>query len=202
MLSAAWHNRPALATMRVEDRLEIGRRAGDDAEDLARRRLLLQRLLGLVEQPHVLDRDDRLVGEGLRAGQSRPLRMAPAPAYGDGDETNDVGDPGTIGMLRSRATPAACTNHLAHRIGEVGSVSTSSTTTGRRSRSVRWSSGSAPTETGNRRATDSSPAAPRRGEGSEMERSSRTSSTNGRVSTEQLQAAPNDRVEHRLDVGR
>ena len=41
-------------------------------EDLRRRRLLLQRLgqlacarLHLVEQPHVLDRDHRLVGEGL-----------------------------------------------------------------------------------------------------------------------------------------
>jgi hypothetical protein len=53
-------------------RLEIARRAADDLEHLRRRRLLLQRLgefqrallLGL-EQAHVLDRDHRLVGEGL-----------------------------------------------------------------------------------------------------------------------------------------
>ncbi len=36
-----------------------GDRAADDLQHLARRRLLLQRLLGLVEQPHVLDRDHR-----------------------------------------------------------------------------------------------------------------------------------------------
>ena len=63
----------------VQDRLEIGRRARDDPQDLACRRLLLQRLghlgVGLVrpvlllqlrEQPHVLDGDHRLVGEGLQ----------------------------------------------------------------------------------------------------------------------------------------
>ena len=36
----------------------------DDFEDFRRRRLPLERFLGLVEQPHVLDRDHRLVGEG------------------------------------------------------------------------------------------------------------------------------------------
>ena len=46
-------------------------------QDLARRGLLLERLLGLVEQPHVLDRDHRLVGEGLEqrdllVGERRP----------------------------------------------------------------------------------------------------------------------------------
>ena len=60
------------ANDRLEDRLDVGRRAGDRAQDLARRRPLLQRLrevgvarLELREQPHVLDGDDRLVGEGL-----------------------------------------------------------------------------------------------------------------------------------------
>ncbi len=50
---------------RVEDRLGVGRRARDDPEDRARDGLPLQRLLRLVEQPHVLDGDDGLVGEGL-----------------------------------------------------------------------------------------------------------------------------------------
>ena len=49
----------------VQDRLQVGRRARDHAEDLARRRLLLEGLFRLVEQPHVLDRDRRLVGEDL-----------------------------------------------------------------------------------------------------------------------------------------
>jgi len=63
----------------LEDRLHVGRRAADHAEDLGGRRLLLQGLghlgmslrerlvllLQLGEQAHVLDRDDRLVGKGL-----------------------------------------------------------------------------------------------------------------------------------------
>ena len=40
-------------------------RAADHAQDLGRGRLLLERFLRLVEQPSVLDRDHRLVGEGL-----------------------------------------------------------------------------------------------------------------------------------------
>ena len=43
----------------------VGRRGGDDLQDLGGRGLALQRSLRLVEQPHVLDRDHRLVGEGL-----------------------------------------------------------------------------------------------------------------------------------------
>ena len=64
----------------LHDRLEIGRRARDHPQDLGRRRLLVQRLgqlavpgLELLEQPDVLDRDDRLVGEGL---QQRDLLVA------------------------------------------------------------------------------------------------------------------------------
>src|SRR4029434_7874553 len=56
----------------IQDRLNIRRRAGDDAENLARRGLLLQRLceiavafLQLFEQPHVFDRDHSLIGESL-----------------------------------------------------------------------------------------------------------------------------------------
>ena len=56
---------------RLEHRLQLAGRARDYLQYLRRRRLLLQRLrelararLHLVEQPHVLDRDHRLVGEG------------------------------------------------------------------------------------------------------------------------------------------
>ena len=57
----------------VEHRLHVRRRAADDAEHLGCCRLMLQRLaqfcvalLNLFEQPHVLDGDDRLVGEGFK----------------------------------------------------------------------------------------------------------------------------------------
>ena len=55
----------------IEHRLQIEGRAADDLEHVRGRGLLLERLaqlrgprLDLVEQPHVLDRDHRLVGEG------------------------------------------------------------------------------------------------------------------------------------------
>ena len=50
---------------RVKDRLHVRRRARNDAENVRCRRLLLQRLLRLIEQPHILDGDDGLVGKGL-----------------------------------------------------------------------------------------------------------------------------------------
>src|SRR5262249_40988351 len=69
----------------VEDWLDIRRRATDHPQDLTGRRLLLQRLgqlavprLQLLEQPDVLDGDDRLGGEGLEerdllVGERSPL---------------------------------------------------------------------------------------------------------------------------------
>ena len=50
----------------LEHRLRVGHRVADDLQHLGRGGLLLQRFLRLVEQPRVLDRDHRLVGEGLR----------------------------------------------------------------------------------------------------------------------------------------
>ena len=57
----------------VEDRLHIRRRAADDAEHLGRCRLMLQRLaqfgvalLEFLEQPHILNGDHRLIGEGFK----------------------------------------------------------------------------------------------------------------------------------------
>src|SRR5687768_13895541 len=47
-----------------EDRLEICGRARNDTQYLRGCGLPLQRLLGLVEQARVLDRDDGLIGEG------------------------------------------------------------------------------------------------------------------------------------------
>jgi len=51
---------------RLEYRLNVRRRSGNHAQDIGRGRLPFQRFLRLVEQAHVLDRDDRLVGEGAQ----------------------------------------------------------------------------------------------------------------------------------------
>src|SRR5262245_21953051 len=65
----------------VQHRLKVGRRARNDAQDLTRGCLLLQRLFELVEQPNVLDGDHRLVGEGFEQGNllisERPDFCAP-----------------------------------------------------------------------------------------------------------------------------
>src|SRR5215472_2994741 len=50
---------------RVKHRRQIARRRIDDLQDLSGRGLLLQRLARLAEQSDVLDRNNRLVGEGL-----------------------------------------------------------------------------------------------------------------------------------------
>ncbi|HVD83531.1 MAG TPA: hypothetical protein VNC42_04780, partial [Bradyrhizobium sp.] len=54
---------------RLEYRLHVRRRAGDHLQDVGRGGLPLQRLPGLVEQPGVLNRNHRLVGEGLQQRQ-------------------------------------------------------------------------------------------------------------------------------------
>ena len=50
----------------LEDRLDVSRRSGDHAKNLARRGLSLQRLLRLVEQPDIFDSNNGLVGKGLQ----------------------------------------------------------------------------------------------------------------------------------------
>ena len=49
----------------VEHRLHVRRRTGDHLENVGGRGLPLQRFLGLVEQPGILDRDQGLVAEGF-----------------------------------------------------------------------------------------------------------------------------------------
>src|SRR5262245_21030526 len=50
---------------RVEDRLHIGRRAADHPQNLARRREVAVARLELLEETHILDGYDGLVGKGL-----------------------------------------------------------------------------------------------------------------------------------------
>ena len=71
---------------RLEHRLHVRRRARNHLENISGRGLPLQRFLGLVKQPRVLDRDHGLVGEGLeklhvmtrkRAGRARVTAISP-----------------------------------------------------------------------------------------------------------------------------
>ena len=57
---------PGAGCNRVEYRLHIVGRTGDDFQDVGCRGLPLQRLLRLVEHPRVLDRNYGLIGEGLK----------------------------------------------------------------------------------------------------------------------------------------
>ena len=63
--SVASHSRARIFGHRIQHRLNIRRRAGDDTQDFTRRSLLLQRFLQFLKQPHVLDGDHRLVGKGF-----------------------------------------------------------------------------------------------------------------------------------------
>ena len=79
MASFASHSCAAFSATVSKHRLNIRRRAGNHTQNLTRRGLLLQRLFELLEQPHVLDRDHRLVGEGfkqldLRRGEGAHFR--------------------------------------------------------------------------------------------------------------------------------
>jgi len=74
---------------RVENGLKVEGRTANDLENVGRRGLLLERLrqlfrarLHLLEQPHVFDRDHRLIGEGL---QQRDLLVGERPDLGPAD---------------------------------------------------------------------------------------------------------------------
>ncbi len=74
----------------IQDLLQIEGRAADHLQYVGGRGLLMQRLgqlagtrLHLVEQPHVVDRDHRLLGECL---QQRDLLVAERPPLHPGDD--------------------------------------------------------------------------------------------------------------------
>ncbi len=104
---------------RVEHRLDVGRRARDDAQDLGGRRLLLQGLgevgvpgLELAEQPRVLDGDGRLIREGgdeidLLVGERANLHPPQEDhadqlvllQHGDGQHRSVAADPPRLDLL-------------------------------------------------------------------------------------------------------
>ena len=76
--SSASHKPCGILCNYIQHRLNVRRRAGDHAQDFTCRSLLLQRLLEFLKQPHILDGDHRLVGEGfekldLRRGEGAHL---------------------------------------------------------------------------------------------------------------------------------
>src|SRR5712692_4519772 len=80
----------------IQDRLQVSGRAADDPENLGCGRLLLERLgqlgiarLELLEQAHVLDRDDGLLGEGLGLAPAdrHSADRLPGPEHGNSDLT-------------------------------------------------------------------------------------------------------------------
>src|SRR5262249_35655254 len=92
---------------RIEYWLNVGWRARNDTEDLARCRLPLQRFLCLVEKPHVLDGNDCLVGEGL---EELHLSVAEGSHFSPADRNN----PERLARAEQRSTeyrsrtPAPC----------------------------------------------------------------------------------------------
>ena len=96
----------------VEHGLHVGGRARDDAQDFAGRRLLLQRhgevaiaRLELLEEAHVLDGDDGLVGEGLEQ-----LDLAIGEGAGLGAQYRDGADGHALAHHRDEepASPPGC----------------------------------------------------------------------------------------------
>ena len=107
-------SRVAFSINGFEDGLEVECRAADDLQHLGGRGLLLQRLghlaiagLQLLEQPHVLDGDDGLVGEGL---EQLDLPVGERTDLAPRDDDRADGLPsrsiGTAGCSASRRRPA------------------------------------------------------------------------------------------------
>ena len=122
---SAPHSRAAVRDEGIEHRLQIEGRPADDVEHVRGRGLLLERLgqlrsprLDLVEQPHVLDRDHRLVGEG---GDELDLLVGErlddqARDQQDADRRALVSEAGTPSMVRYAAPLLG----LARRIFGIG----------------------------------------------------------------------------------
>jgi hypothetical protein len=106
----------------VEHRLHVSLRLTDHAQDLARGRLLAQRLCQIAialsqlrEEPHILDGDDGLIGEGLQEGDL-PLAERPDLGAPDGDRSDGNALPHQ-GYPEHRAVP-----HLSRDRASLGEL--------------------------------------------------------------------------------
>src|SRR5215467_10100410 len=94
----------------VEHRLHVGGGAADDAEHLSGCCLMLQgftqfciSLLDLLEQPHVFDRDHRLIGEG---SEESNLFFGKRPNFGSADLNRAMATPSrSNGVKRTVRVP-------------------------------------------------------------------------------------------------
>ncbi len=97
----------------LQNRVQVERRAADGLKHFGGRSLPLERLLRLVEQTHVLDRDDRLVGEGFQEPDlsvRKRLHLQPcdvdgadrriAPHHRYGEDAAVADRAGALGLLR------------------------------------------------------------------------------------------------------
>ena len=191
---------------RLEDRLEIEGGPADHLEQLARRRLLLERhpqlavaSLQLGEQADVLDGDDGLVGEGLSSSicLSRERSDFASP---DNDARRSARRPRSIGTASSRAPPRlpACRDRvlgiLSARRGYRTMARSAIAAAGRAPRVARRIGYVSPQDLQFARVS-------RRG----VRRRAAALRRTGRRSeggAAQLVRAPDDGIEHRLDVGR
>ena len=118
----------------VEHRLRVGDRAADDLQHLGGGGLLLERLLGLVEQAHVLDRDHRLVGEGLQ--QRDLLRRRSRPWLGA--QTMISADGLALAHQRHEQTPSGSPHaRRQRRACAANTLGASAVSAHRRSRAAR-----------------------------------------------------------------
>ena len=189
---------------RFEHRIEIERRSADRFEDVGRRRLLLQRFLKilrprlhLVEQPHVLDRDHRLVSESLQ--QPDVIRRERAwLAAGDADHP----DRGAFAHQRRKQHAAIAAQarefpvHWRHtvRLG-IGKLYRLAAADQQKRREFR------------QRPRERSPQGfvrrgIRWGERPKVKRLANEPQHRGRVPTDQRVGAGRNRIEHRLYLGR
>ena len=153
---------------------------------------------GLVEQPHVLDGDHRLVGEGL---EQRDLLVGEARFSARTARCTPIGPVAASAARRSDGRSRGRCASVRRRIGDPSSANMSSTCTMRRS--------SAASPSGRRRAADadrrrSSRIGFGRGRVCAARRSivAVAEPEHGRTAVAQLHRRAHDGIEHRLHVGR
>jgi len=138
---------------RFKDGLCVLRRAGNYTQDLSGCRLLLERLLGLVEQAHVLDSDNRLSGERLEQGDL-PVGKRSWLRPADGDCT----DRPSLAYERNSKNAAKVSSAAAPLGAKSGSSSTSAIATGLHVKIARLAAISRPGGRGHRRRMASAPS--------------------------------------------
>ncbi len=180
-----------------EHRPRVGRRLADDPQDFGRRSLPLQRLLRLVEQSRVLDRDDGLIGKGAEQlhvvhGESARLLARDADHADGAIVARQRREQHAAIAAQSRQLPDD-RRHPRFRLGvdELLGFAVAN-------QHERREFGDRPRE---RRLEGFVRRGVRRGERDQMERIANEADHRGREPAEQPVGARRDGVKHRLHVG-